>query len=239
MKTHQTAGGPRPAWPDRIGALSGAAYVVLILVGNQIASGGGQDPHPTGTQDLAQLAHDATSGTARLGQALEVTGFVAFAFFLAWFVQQLRRHGGAAAWLGTTTLVGGVTTLALKLASVLPLVAATVNRDQIDATTARVLMDQNSAGFVVTFLTFGIFLLAAGLGILACGLLGRFAGWSAVVIGAGGVLQIVLGATSLDVAPFPFLLGLVWVLAVSVRLGLRTPKYQGDATPAATAAVAA
>jgi hypothetical protein len=211
------------SWQNRVGALSGAAYVLLILVGNQIATGGAQDAHPTGTKDLATLANQVTSGTARTGQAMEIIGMVAFAFFLAWFVHLLRRMGGAAAWLSTTALVGGVTTLAVKIASVLPVIAATVDRNQISATSARVLVDQNNAGFVITFLTFGIFMVGAGLAVLGSGVMGRVAGWSAVVIGALGIIETAV-AVSLDVNPMPFLLGLVWILAVSVRLAWKGPR---------------
>ena len=39
------SGTDRPAWQDRVGALSGAAYVLLILVGNQLAEGSGSSTH--------------------------------------------------------------------------------------------------------------------------------------------------------------------------------------------------
>ena len=59
-------------------------------------------------------------------------------------------------------------------------------------------MDQNSAGFVITFLTFGIFMVGVGLAILDSGVLGRVAGWLAVVIESAF-------AVSFDVNPVPFL----------------------------------
>ena len=43
---------------DRIGAATGAAFVALIMVGNQMASGGSADSaHPTGEQVLRDVAH--------------------------------------------------------------------------------------------------------------------------------------------------------------------------------------
>lgn len=90
------------------------------------------------------------------------------------------------------------TTLAVKIASVLPVIAATIDRGQISATTARVLVDQNSAGFVITFLTFGIFMVGVGLAVLDSGVLGRVAGWLAVVIESAF-------AVSFDVNPVSFL----------------------------------
>ena len=70
-----------------------------------------------------------------------------------------------------------------------------------------------------------MFLLAAGLGILASGLLGRVAGWSGVLIGASCLLVTL--ATRVDPVqtnPVPFLAGLLWTLAVSITLAWRGPR---------------
>jgi len=46
--------------PDRIGGATGAAFVALILVGNQMASGGpAESAHPTGEEVLRDVAHQA------------------------------------------------------------------------------------------------------------------------------------------------------------------------------------
>jgi drug/metabolite transporter (DMT)-like permease len=66
-------------------------------------------------------------------------------------------------------------------------------------------------------------MLGLGAAVLASGLLGRFAGWSAIVLGVAG-LAVVVTASSLDANPMPFLLGLLWVLVASVRLAWRGPR---------------
>ena len=49
---------------DRLGAVTGAAFVVLILVGNQMATAGsGQSAHPTGDQVLRDAAHQVSSAS--------------------------------------------------------------------------------------------------------------------------------------------------------------------------------
>ena len=64
---------------DRLGAVTGAAFVVLILVGNQMATAGsGQSAHPTGEQVLRDAAHQVSSASVTAGVALEVLGFAAF-----------------------------------------------------------------------------------------------------------------------------------------------------------------
>lgn len=208
----------RPSVGDRVGALCGTAYVLLILVGNQLSSGAGTDPHPSGAKDLAELS-TAPGVTASIGFTLEFLGFVAFAFFLGWLVHALRAAGGAAAWLAGAAGVAGAVTLAVKIASIMPMAAGRIDHADLTPALARVLVDMNSAAFVVTLLTFGTFLAAVGASILASGYLGRVAGWTAVVLGFLGVaLTLLTGVDPVDTNPMPFLGGLLWVLVTTVRL---------------------
>jgi hypothetical protein len=78
---------------DRIGAATGAAFVALIMVGNQMASGGGsaESAHPTGEQVLSNVARQASSVTFTAGFVLEGLGFAAFIGFLGYLAVVLRR----------------------------------------------------------------------------------------------------------------------------------------------------
>ena len=198
--------------------------MLLVGVGNQIATPSGSDPHPSGEADLAAFSAVPTT-VERVGFAMELVGMLTFVFFLGWFVSFLRGRGGAPAWLGTAAGIAGGVTLAVKLASVMPMTAGMLDHDELSATQARLLTDMNGAAFVVTFLTFGTFLLAGGLAILAGGALGRVAGWSAVVIGGGCVaLTALSGVDPVATNPVPFLLGLLWVLVTGIRLAVRPPR---------------
>jgi len=224
MRTQTATAATRRTWVDRAGALSGAAYVVLIIVGNQITSGSQTDPHPSGRQDLADFSRTPTVAE-NIGFAMEVLGFLTFMFFIGWLVTSLRRRGGPAEWLAGVVGIAGATNLIVKLASVMPMMAGEMNHDKISPTTARVLADMNGAAFVVSFLPFGVFLLSAGLAILASGWMGRVAGWSAVVIGTAGVaLPLASRLDPVNTNPVPFMLGLLWVLVVGIRLGWRGPR---------------
>lgn len=229
----------RRAVADRLGALSGAAYVLFILVGNQVASGDQQDPHPSGAADLADFAAAAHPTAIRvLGESTEVLGMLVLPFFLGWLAHRLAERGSE--WLGTVAAIGGGVTLAVKFASFMPMGAGILNAKDLEPTTARVLADMDSAGFVVTFLTFGVFLAAAGLGILASGLLGRVAGWFGVVIGVLCVaLTLLTQVDPTNTNPMPFMAGLLWLLVVSVRLGVWGPRAATDAIPATATAHAA
>jgi hypothetical protein len=224
---------------DRIGAACGAAYVLLILVGNQMSSGSGTDPHPSGTQDLADLSGSPTT-VESIGFMLELAGFVAFVLFLGWFVHALRQRGGPAPWLAGAAGVAGVITVAVKLASAMPVLAGQIDHSELTPAMARVLVDMNGAAFVVTFLPFGVFLATAGAAFLATGFLGRVAAWTGIVVGTLTVLATILSqADPVGTNVMPFLLGLVWLLVIGVRLAWRGPRLPRTAQVASSAAVMA
>jgi hypothetical protein len=228
---------PRVSWPDRFGALCGTAYVVLILLPGFI-SGHDGPAHPDGAWVLSDAKDRAGSAAAQVGLAMELLAFMAMLIFIGWFCTLLRRPGGPSAWLGTSALVGAVTALAVKIASAMPVLALWLDYKHLSPEAAQVLNDMNGAAFVVTFMPFGVFMLCAGLALLSSGLLGRVAGWTAVVIGAAGiVVTAVTRADPVATNPIPFLLGLVWILVVSIRLAVAGPRVEREGV--ATSAVPA
>src|SRR3954465_15250625 len=82
---------------DRIGAALGAAFVILIFIGNAMNTAGtDQSGHPSGVQVLKDVAHQHGSSGATVGFGLEILGFVAFFGFLGYLGDVLRRAGSAA-----------------------------------------------------------------------------------------------------------------------------------------------
>jgi hypothetical protein len=217
----------RWGWTDRAGAACGAAYVLLICVGNQITMGaGGGSAHPTGADDLGDFARTPTT-IERLGFGMEVIGLLTFFFFLGWFVPFLRSRAGRAPWLASVAGFAGTATIAIKIGSMTPMLAGGLDRASLTPGLARVLTDLNGCAFVVTFLTTGVFLLATGLAVLSGGMLSRFAGWTAVLFGAGGiVLTVATGIDPVSTNALPFMLGLLWILVVGVRLAVRVPRVR-------------
>ncbi|HET7357596.1 MAG TPA: hypothetical protein VFJ09_13050 [Nocardioidaceae bacterium] len=219
---------PWSGW-DRAGALCGAAYIVMINVGNTLQTAGSTDPHPSGAADLAGFGGHP-SVTQSIGFGLEFTGMLSFLVFLGWFAWFLRSRGGPAPWLSSVAGLAGGVTIAVKLASVMPMGAGDLDHAVLTPALARVLADMNGAAFVLTFLPFGVFMLATGLAILSSRALGRIAGWTAVVIGAAGVvLTLATGVDPVATNALPFMLGMLWVLVVAIRLGVRPPRPVPDA----------
>jgi hypothetical protein len=210
---------------DRLGAVTGAAFVVLILVGNQMATAGsGQSAHPTGDQVLRDAARQVSSASVTAGVALEVLGFAAFIVFLGYLADVLRRtaggrRGGIAAGTG---IVAGAVMVAVKLGSAVPVMALWVDHGDISPQLALVLNDLGSVAFVVSWLPAAIFVAAAAAALHRAGLVGRPTAYCGLVLGAAGLVLTIIGIHDpISANPLAFLLGLAWLLAVSVRLAIR------------------
>lgn len=199
-------------------AFAGAAFVVLILVGNGLSADGA----PVGYDPDAQLAYlrDNTGTTGdTIGLGLELLGFALFPFFLARLWSQLRAADRGDGVLPMTALAAGVTMLAIKLGSGAELIALGDRADTLSGEQVQQLVDVNSATFVLSFLPFGVLLFAAGLATVRNGGLPRWLGWSALVLGAGNVVSSMTDPDGPMVVPF--LLGLIWIVVTAVVMARR------------------
>jgi hypothetical protein len=195
--------------------------VVAIFAGNSLSESGNSGKTDAASL-LADLQRDMTFGN-NLGFALEILGFVLFFFFLGAFYRVLHRAEGPEGWLAGTAFGAGLASLAVKVGSAAPLAAALYRRDDIDANTARTLIDINGGAFVVDGLLVAIFVLAAALSILGSRVLPAWVAWSGVVLGLIGLATPTVGILDMDnYNPVPFLLDLVWTIVVGSMLALRT-----------------
>jgi hypothetical protein len=208
---------------DRTMAATGAAFVLLIIVGNTLATAGesGQT-HPSGAQVLADVSHHASSASAQVGMFMEMLGFGVQVLWIAYVVTASRQRqawGLAAAVAG----VAGVVELAIKLGSGGAAMVLYADRASLTPELARLLNDLNGAAFVLSWYPFAIFVGAAAWGLYAAGRVGRPLAYSGLAIGVLGVPLALVGATDIVSAnPMAFLLALLWTLVVSVRLAVRT-----------------
>lgn len=210
---------------DRIGAVTGAAFVVLTMVGNEMATAGSaQAARPAGEQVLRDAAHQVSSASVTVGVVLEVLGFAAFLVFLGYLADVLRRTAGGrrssiAAGAG---IVSGAVMVAIKLGSAAPVVTLWVDHGHISPQLALVLNDLSGAAFVISWLPFAIFIAGVAAALHRAGLVGRPTAYSGLVLGAAGlVLTAISVHDPISANPLAFLLGLLWLLVVSVRLVIR------------------
>jgi hypothetical protein len=185
-------------------------------------AGTDQSSHPSGEAVLRDAAHMHASGGATLGFVLEVLGFVAFLAFLGFVADVLRRHGGAWRAPAATAVASGVVMLAVKLASAAPVVALDLDRGTLTPQLAQLLNDMNGAAFVVSWLPFALFVAGLGVSLRAAGAVGRPTAGVAVFLGLAGIALTLLGLHDYTNAnPMAFLLGMLWLVVVSVRLAVR------------------
>jgi len=182
----------------RLGAAGGIFYVVLTLLGNDVI--GGIRPG--------------------IGLLVELLGFVFFAFFLGSLWAYLRGAEGDGGWLSAAAFGGGLVALAVKLASVAPVLAVRAS-EGMDPGIAKALIAMNGASFDITFLPLGVMLLSTAIVAVRTGALPKWLGWASAV-----VALVLLGALSAAVvSPSPpewvflaMLLFALWTVATSIAL---------------------
>jgi hypothetical protein len=222
-------------WPQ-IGAAGGLAYFVLAFFGNAIAtSGSSADESSSGPEILRDL--QAHHGAAlHLGTLMELLALLALLAFVAHLASVLRRAEGEDGWLWLTALGGGLLTIAIKLSSAAPLLAAVWRIDELDPTTARTLSDINGFAFFISFATLAMLVGPAALVALRTGLLPRWLAIAGIVLAIAQLATMAIGPTGPVV--LPFVLSAIWLAAVSAVLTRRAgaPRTMPGPRPMATAA---
>jgi hypothetical protein len=210
---------------DRVAAATGALFVVLVVVGNQLAvAGTDQSAHPTGTSVLHDAAARGHSTTALIGFGLELLGFMTFVVFLGYLLDLRRRTSdpGAGAIGSATAVCAGLTMLIVKLASATPMGAIRLDHASMSPGLAQVLNDLGGVAFVLAWLPYGVFVGAAALGLHSAGLVGRPTMIIGGVLGAAGVVLAIVGLNDpVHANALAWMAGLLWTLVVSVRLAVR------------------
>lgn len=212
---------------QRAMALSGAAFVVLAIVANEVIGKAGEAP-AVGAQatEVAQFL-SRRQATFDLAVTVELLALAALVVFFAFLATRLRAAQAQPA--SRIVAIAGAAMVAVKVASIPALVAAVHGAgslpDELVATLARM----NDVAFVTTWPLLGIVLLAvAAVGRRA---LPRAAALAAAPIGLA--LALIPLAGTIEGNFLPMLLAMVWMLATSVTLAIRRP------TPAATPVTAA
>lgn len=211
----------RPStWGRRAAALSGPAFVVLVLTGNSLTETAAIRGADAAAAASATLAAKAGDPVVAVGTALELLGLMLLAVFTAHVCDLLRRRNalGPAAVLA---LLGAALMLAVKLGSAAPYLAGIARHELLSPEVALALVEMNGAAFVLGWLPWAVFVGSAAVSLHRAGAVGRLGRDVGVALGLAGMLAGLVGIVAADYAnPLPFLGGLVWVLVVGVRLAV-------------------
>jgi hypothetical protein len=175
---------------DMLCGATGAAFAVLVLVGNAIYTEGGD---PT------------------LGYGIELLGYVALAVFAAWIAATFDPAARLASMLA---VIGGVAMLALKFAGWAAVLASSDARLSSDVTAGLVEIDEQA--FVIAWLPFGLLMVGMSVAALQADRLPRPMAWSGVVLGIACMVAVPFSVTE----PFvlPWMISLLWLLVASTLL---------------------
>jgi hypothetical protein len=191
---------------ERFAPLAGAIFTVVFAVGF-LTSG---DTPDTGAPGEEVISHYHDNGSVLVGIIALLVGAVLFMFFAGVLRGALVSSPRAPEWLATVVF-GGAVIYALSLAvfamsQIMLLDASDLGQPQV----AQALNIFDNDNFFPAVLGLTTMLLATGWHVLRSGVLPRWLGWVAIVL---GVLALAGPAGILAFLVFP-----LWVLAASVLL---------------------
>ncbi len=193
-------------WP-RLGAFSGALYVVLLM------------------------GSTSTGSDAQIVIVLELIALLLFLPFLGYLYSVLRRAEGEGAWLSPTAFGAGLVDLTIKLGSIAPGFAA--RTEGLDPQLHQALEKMNSVAFIVTMLPLGVMMAAVAIVILKTRVLPLWIGLLAAITAPACLVN----GMFLDAEFGPaFLLFLLWVTITGVVLTLRAGRATVEAAASSKAA---
>lgn len=210
------------ATSTRIGAGCGLAGIVLVSAGFALVASADAAFH---APDGDVLAYYSGAGLARTvsGGLVQVLGLLLILPFAAMLAARVATPGPAGEVLGPAARMAATVYVTISLAPGMSAGAAALWLAQSESAEPGIVLalnDLRSLSYFVALMAYGAFLVTIGSAGLVSGRLAGWASWSAVVL--GGALVASVPTATAGFADIVGLLGLVWVVVVSVAL-LRSP----------------
>ena len=216
---------------DRVAALSGALYFLLVLFGFALAErtiGGWPD-----TSDPAGAAHHLLlhrpTALTWVAMGMETVGLVLLLVFSAYVAGRIRQREGATGWMAPAVLALGAATIAVKLGSLAPAMVAIVHPDRYADSVVAALIDVNDMAFVVTMGVDGVLVLVAAGALLRYDLAPHWLAAAGVIAGLLGAGSVAIAATD-GPLPIPMMLWLAWTSVVLSKRPRAATSSVGDPT---------
>ena len=207
---------------SRMTGIAGLLATVLIL--GPISAASGQEPGFTGDAGAVRAFFGSVAGTGfEVGRALTAIGLVGLLWFVTGLVLLLARAEGMPPW---RSALAGVSALPFPILTLNGLWdAAGFRGTDLDDGAALLVFDTGNIAFANGWVSMGGLAGCVGWVVVRTGFAPRWAGWLAVLAGAGLVLCRLAWST----APWFFPYALFWLLlvAVSIRL-LSAARSQPD-----------
>lgn len=199
---------------DRTLVVSALLSALGPLVGNGLYAGpAGESPQAVVDELAAGLPT-----VAHVALTLELVGFGAMAVLFACLVARTFRAAPVAA---LTTGIAGATMLAVKVGSAGPVMLVHRDASSLDPVLADALLSLNDMAFVVSGFLFCLAMCAAGVALSRTST-PRALSRAATALGALGVVAGIVGIVDPNAfVPIPFLLLLLWLIALGVTTAMR------------------
>lgn len=205
-------------WTRRIGAASGAVYVVLGLLNG----GGGNEPsfHASHQAIIAWIRSTPRTITPAhyVMGLVELLSLLCLVLFVAYLASVLRQAEGVSTFLPGVVIGGGVLAVAIKIASFPPALVANVwAHDGVDPRVLGMLLDMNTVSFDLFQAAIALSIAAVAAGAIATRALPRWLSWGTAVTALALFANVAFAYKTADFAP-AVLLFLLWSLVTSIVL---------------------
>jgi hypothetical protein len=216
---HPTGGEPMNDRPVPLAAaLSGLTSIVLLFAGQAIGGSGSPDLTASRSKIASWVAQQHGGAAHYVGGIVELLGILAMIVFAATLWSVLRNGDSEDGITAATAFGAGLTSAAVKLASV-PAAFAATWRHGVSPQLAAALVDMNNLSFVLTWTLDAVMLAAAATVIFRRAVLPRWLGWLGAVTAA---LLVVSAPAANHIPPLGVLLAFLWIAGTSAVLTRRT-----------------
>lgn len=179
--------------------------------------------HEDAVGDGERILADAATGLPLAGQVSVVLFLLGFAALIVVLATLSAASAARTPALAGVVAIAGAAAVAVKLAEAQTGMALRQTAGVVDPGTAEVLVAIDEAGFTVHGFLLSLALGAAAVGLLRSGVVPSWLAWWGTVMGALGVVTATVGIVwPPNYVPIPYLLLLVWLIALGI-VGARRP----------------
>lgn len=212
---------------DWLAALTGLAFLVLVIVGFVVA-GEPPDPSDDPVQEIIDFYADNTDAIW-IGSIIQVIAGTALVFFGGYMRKVLRAAEGEGHMLSAVALAGAtIVAIAAAIDATIniALAEAVDNVDDLEPATVQALSVLWSNDFLPLALGGSVFMLAVGISVVRHGALPKWLGWVAILFGVAGMTPVGF---------FAFIGAGLWIGGVSILLAIRARPPSRSAPPSTQA----